>query len=130
MCLYGDSAYGNNMFMTIPFKGVSMGQNDAFNFFHSQIRTNIECAFGMLVHRWSILRKSIPVNVSIQRTTQLVRALCMLHNFCINENEEKVPLSANEDLLLVVFQFTNLNISNNLDLSYIGGGHHFEDTNE
>ena len=101
LCLYGDAAYGNNMFMTVPFKNVSFGPKDAFNFFHSQIRINIECAFGMLVHRWPVLRKPIPVNISIQRTTHLVRALCMLHNFCINQHEIKVPHSTNEDLLSV-----------------------------
>ena len=50
LCIYGDAAYGNNMYMTVPFKNVSMGPKDAFNFYHSQIRINIECAFGMLVH--------------------------------------------------------------------------------
>ena len=83
----------------------------------------------MLVHLWAILRKPIAVNISIQRTSQLVRALCMLHNFCIDQNEIKVPYSTNEDLLSVALQPGDPNVSNNLDLSHIGGGHHFDDTN-
>ena len=64
----------------------------------------------MLVHRWAVLRKLIPVNISIQRTTHLVRALCMLHNFCINQNEIKVPHLTNEDLLSVPLQSGNPNV--------------------
>ena len=50
--------------MTTPFKAVSSGPKDAFNFFHSQTRINIECAFGMLVNRWAVLKTPIPINVS------------------------------------------------------------------
>ena len=106
-----------------------MGPKDAFNFFHSQIRINIECAFGMLVHCWAILRKPIAVNILIQRTSQLVRALCMLHNFCIDQNETKVPYSTSSDLLSVALESGDPNVSNDLDLSHIGGGHHFDNTN-
>jgi hypothetical protein len=28
---------------------------DDYNYYQSQLRMTIECAFGMLVHRWSIL---------------------------------------------------------------------------
>ena len=39
------------------------------------------------MHRWGVLRKAIPVNVSVNKTAQLTRALCMLHNFCADGNE-------------------------------------------
>ena len=74
-----------------------------------------------------MLRKPIPVNISIQRTTQLVRVLCMLHNFCIDQNEIKVPHSTNKDILSIAFQSGDPNVSNDLDLSHIGGGHHYND---
>ena len=89
LSIYGDNAYINTPYMTTPFKSVSGGYKDAFNFFHSQIRINIECAFGMLVNRWAVLRTPIPINVSIKKTTSMVRCLCCLHNFLINEKEEK-----------------------------------------
>lgn len=87
LCLYGDNAYVNTRYMVVPFKGAQNGAKDAFNFFHSSLRINIECAFGMLVHRWGVLRKPIPMNITVQKTTSLVMSLCKLHNFCLGESE-------------------------------------------
>ena len=53
---FGDTAYITCGFMTAPFKGVVDGSNDAFNFLYSQVRINIECAFGRLVHKWGCIR--------------------------------------------------------------------------
>jgi DDE superfamily endonuclease len=89
LALYGDNAYINTLYMVTPFKAVSKGAKDAFNFYHSQVRINIECAFGMLVHRWGILRKAMPMNITLTKTSALVIALCKLHNFCIDENDER-----------------------------------------
>ena len=50
LTLFGDNAYVNTEFMTTPFKAVGGGLLDSFNFYHSQVRINIECAFGMLIH--------------------------------------------------------------------------------
>ena len=86
LALYGDNAYMNTPWMVTPFRASPRGPKDAFNFYHSQVRINIECAFGMLVHRWGILRKAIPMNISLTRTNALVMALCKLHNFCIDQN--------------------------------------------
>ena len=75
---------------------------DGFNFFQSQVRINIECAFGILVHRFGILRKPIPVNISVQKTTSLVLALCKLHNFCINQNDSNVSSAFESDVANIV----------------------------
>ena len=64
---------------------VSGGIKDSFNFYHSQLRINIECAFGILVHRWGCLRKPIPMNITIPRICALVKCLYILHNYCINK---------------------------------------------
>ena len=88
LCLFGDNAYVQSSYMCTPWKAVTSGPKDAFNFYHSQVRINIECAFGILVHRWGMLRKAIPVGISVSRTTRLVLALCKLHNFCIANREE------------------------------------------
>mmetsp|Transcript_5526 Transcript_5526/g.7064 ORF Transcript_5526/g.7064 Transcript_5526/m.7064 type:complete len:256 (-) Transcript_5526:102-869(-) len=88
LCLYGDNAYVNTPYMVVPFKG-SVDESKV-NYFHSSLRINIECAFGILVHRWGILRKPIPVNITIQKTTSLLMCLCKLHNFCIHESESIV----------------------------------------
>ena len=51
LALFGDNAYCNTHYMVVPFRNISKGHKDAYNFFQSQVRINIECAFGMLVHR-------------------------------------------------------------------------------
>lgn len=57
-----------------------------FNYYHSSLHMTIEYSFGMLVYWWGCLRKLIPEYVSIKRTAQLTRTLCIFHNFCINNN--------------------------------------------
>jgi DDE superfamily endonuclease len=92
---YGDCAYVNSNYMATPFKGVAGGDKDAYNYYHSQVRINIECAFGMLVHQFRI-------NViSIQHIVALVMSLCRLHNFCINNNDEHIPKSKYSDVLTI-----------------------------
>ena len=38
LCLFGDNAYINSLFMATPFPGASGGSKDAYNFYHSQVR--------------------------------------------------------------------------------------------
>jgi hypothetical protein len=73
--------------MVVPFKNANYeaGEDD-FNFFHSQLRITVECAFGKLVHRWGILRRPLSSKAGLQKTTAMVMALCSLHNFCINRS--------------------------------------------
>ena len=95
LSIYGDNAYVNAPYMVTPFKAVSSGVRDAYNFFQSQLRINIECAFGVLVNRWGILRSPIPLNISLEKTTSLVRSLCLLHNWLIDEKDiENIPSSS------------------------------------
>jgi hypothetical protein len=50
LCLFGDNAYLNSAFMAMPYAATSGGTKDTNNFYHSQLRIQIECAFGMLTH--------------------------------------------------------------------------------
>ena len=84
LCLFGDNAYVNTSYMVTPYKGVSAGTKDDYNFYQSQVRIKVECAFGMLVHRWAILRRAIACKIGLTKTTALVMGLCRLHNFCID----------------------------------------------
>ena len=101
--LFGDNAYLNTPFMATPFTNVSGDANcaaeDSYNFYHSQLRIRVECAFGMLVQRWGILRTAMPRNIRIQKITALVTALAKLHNFCISEADgvDGVPALLNRD---------------------------------
>ena len=68
LTLYGDSAYVNCDFITATFKGVGAGVKDAFNFFQSQLRINIEFTFGILVYKFGCLRKHIPGGLHIKKS--------------------------------------------------------------
>jgi hypothetical protein len=97
LCLFGDSAYLNAPYMATPYTGVSGGTKDSYNFYHSQLRIRIECTFGMLTHRWAILRSAIPMNVGIAKTVALVVALAKLHNYCIDADERDIASNTARD---------------------------------
>lgn len=124
--------------MVVPFKGAQNGSKDAFNFYHSSLRINIECAFGMLVHRWGILRKAIPMNITVQKTTSLVFCLCKLHNFCISERENiaqpdpKDVMNIRMEGGFALSRFDNddtwtFNAVNDRVNELMDGGEHFDD---
>ena len=137
LCLYGDNAYCNNSYMMVPFKGNVSGSEDAYNFFHSSLRINIECAFGMLVHRFGILRKPMPVNIRVPQTSALVTALCRLHNYCIDRQDTETSDFTPKDLLFQVMNGGstlpvgrhdfNYNPEEDRDQLLLDGGSHFQD---
>jgi DDE superfamily endonuclease len=92
LCLFGDNAYINCFFLATPFSGTAGGSKDAYNFYHSQLRIQIECAFGILTSRWAILRKALPASITIKRAVALVMALARLHNFCMDEIDAKANI--------------------------------------
>ena len=95
--LFGDCAYSNTTYMVTPFKNTGGDDElDAFNYYHSQLRINVECAFGMLVNRWSILRRPLPSSMCIHKQTALTVCLCKLHNFLI---EERLEEALSDDVL-------------------------------
>ncbi|GFH48493.1 hypothetical protein CTEN210_04969 [Chaetoceros tenuissimus] len=90
LCLFGDNAYVNTDFMATPYTKSHREfckLHDNYNFFHSQLRINIECAFGILCQRWGFLRKPAPKKYTIKKIIAFVSCLCRLHNFLINKNE-------------------------------------------
>jgi hypothetical protein len=85
MVLFGDNAYGNCSYMVTPIKGARPGEDaDAFNYYQSQLRIQVECAFGKLVHRCGDLRRPIHARIGITKTCAMVHAMCRLNNFCID----------------------------------------------
>jgi hypothetical protein len=90
LVLFGDNAYLNLKFMVTPFPNVSSGSKNDFKFFQSQLCIRVECAFGMLVGHWGILRSAIPHNISLTRTIAFVHALAKLQNFCIAKQDENI----------------------------------------
>jgi hypothetical protein len=49
LCIFGNNAYLNTPYMATPYAAVSGGTMDSYNFYHSQLRIRIECAFGILI---------------------------------------------------------------------------------
>jgi DDE superfamily endonuclease len=132
LCLFGDNAYLNAPYMATPYPNTQGGSKDAYNFYHSQVRIRIECAFGMLTNRWGMLRSAIPLNVTIQKTSALVVALAKLHNYCIDSGGGQalgnIPMvewrnEVNGVILLVVNE-SNASV---IPQQLLGGGAHFDD---
>ena len=111
LCLFGDAAYANNMKMAVPYKGAQVGPKDAYNFFHSQLRINIECAFGMLVYMWGVLQKPIHVNISINKTMHLVLAICKLHKFFINERDSSISSPTHSNTANIANESSDMTVS-------------------
>jgi hypothetical protein len=112
----GDNAYVKKMFMAVPLKGVRGGYEDAYNFYLSQLRITIERAFGVLVHRWSILRA--PLALPLQKVGPLVESLVRLHNFCIDQNDNGVisVQDANVQYLKRAVKYSQLSGSDDSEL--------------
>ena len=94
--LLGDPAYTSSESMLVPFPGTNLHEKEpykeSFNFYHSQIRINIECTFGIFVRRWGILWK--PLAFDLDFTFELIHALCRLHNFCCRRNTPALSQSS------------------------------------
>ena len=105
LCVFGDNAYVNTRYMATPYPGVrGANDKDSYNFFFSQLRIKIECAFGVLVNRWGFLRTRAPQKYTVEKTMATVSCLCRLHNFFINERLSKkdvpdsVPTATDKDV--------------------------------
>jgi DDE superfamily endonuclease len=131
LCLFGDNAYINSPFLATPYSGTKGGIKDAYNFYHSQLRINIECAFGRFVHRWGILRSPIPQNITLKKTIALVVSLAKLHNYCTDEADIAAEATVGDN-------FSNRNngsvrmvFSDDADMDLpeglLYGGHHRDD---
>lgn len=101
LCIFGDNAYPCASFMATPYSGKELvGAKDNYNFFHSQLRISIECAFGRLLSRWGFLQMKAPQQFSISKIIATVICLCRLHNFCTNcsiATREKLDPSKHTD---------------------------------
>ena len=140
LCLFGDNAYLNSPFLATPYPNVSNGYKDAYNFFHSQLRIRVECAFGMFVQRWGVLRSAFPSGITIRKTTATVLALAKIHNFCIDHTDTIIlPNTASDELDLMTRVTGSIPLEevctrddgdsegNFVPRELIGGSDHFDD---
>jgi hypothetical protein len=58
-----------------------------FNFHLSQLHIKIEQAFGLLVNKWRVFKKSLELN--LEHVPSTAECCLQLHNFCINWREQE-----------------------------------------
>jgi len=101
--IVGDAAYVCSDRLLTPFKGAQKEnpQNSAFNYFLSQLRIRIECSFGLLTTKWSILRGNL-THVSQRKASAVIMTCAMLHNFVISVDgldEDQAPQTIQPETL-------------------------------
>jgi hypothetical protein len=85
----GDAAYVCSEHLLTPYSKVQLmhpelgPRRDAFNYFHSSLRTHVEQSFGILVARFGILWR--PIRFSLATAPRIVSACMRVHNFCIDQ---------------------------------------------
>lgn len=77
--IVGDAAYGYSPNLVTPYKGTRLPPlKDSFNFYQSNCRIVVECAFGILGNRFGLLTR--PIKFSHRIVPLLVRAAMKIHN--------------------------------------------------
>ena len=102
----------------------------------------------MLVNRWGILRRQLPANMGLRKSSSLVICLLKLHNFCVDERLASKAARPNDDSVDIApaLGADNLEIISNggffadeetttmgFSASHgidelVGGGHHNDDS--
>eukprot|EP00658_Telonema_sp_P-2_P031774 TRINITY_DN2370_c0_g1_i1.p1 TRINITY_DN2370_c0_g1~~TRINITY_DN2370_c0_g1_i1.p1 ORF type:complete len:473 (-),score=63.81 TRINITY_DN2370_c0_g1_i1:76-1494(-) len=84
--IVGDEAYAAAAQMVVPYPGhhgfQDAGGYDAFNFYQSSTRMNIECAFGMLVQRFGVFWRKM--EGTLPMVNKKVMACMLLHNIILH----------------------------------------------
>jgi hypothetical protein len=85
----GDCAYPLAPHCITPFIGSTISvEQDAFNFYHSQLRITVERCFGIFVNVFGIFHA--PLTFSISVCVEVVEACVRLHNFRIDSGCQHV----------------------------------------
>lgn len=132
LTIIGDNAFveSNHMAVPIPGKHVT-AEEDAYNFYLSQLRITVERAFGILVHRFAILRA--PLSMSIKKVPAMVMALMRLHNWYIDNTGRCTPAGFEDDETFIQYRAWkehSVAVSLNKDRvpeELLGSGHHRRD---
>jgi hypothetical protein len=89
----GDCAYPLSAQCITPFSGTSLDTSeDAFNFYHSQLRITIERTFGIFVNIFSVFHS--PLKFLIVNCCNIVHACVRLHNYRIESGCQHVARKA------------------------------------
>ena len=90
--LIGDNAYPLSNNLLIPYWQAALlmvgGEyKRTYNFYLSQLRINIEMAFGRLTNKWRIFHKDL--QTALPRTKDIVMCFARLHNYIIDTEGDK-----------------------------------------
>ena len=93
--LLADSAYKGHSSVMTPFDGKQTSKwRDSFNFHLSQLRINIECAFGALCQRWGIFWRKMQGDYDLQ--PRIISVCMKLHNFCNRDSRDQLGSTARD----------------------------------
>lgn len=94
-CIVGDAAYPLSNCLLTPYPGNNLPTHkDAFNFYQSHYRIEIDCSFGMLNRRWGIFWR--PLEVDVGKATRIITCCMKLHNICIDASDEEFQVDERE----------------------------------
>ena len=87
----GDEAFPlqQHIMRLFPRRSLSY-EKRIFNYRLSRARRQVECTFGVASNMWRILRK--PIEVQVDFAIDIVKAICVLHNFVQNKEPERTLL--------------------------------------
>lgn len=104
----GDSAYNLLSWLIIPYDNVSCTGDikDVYNFWHSNGRIRVECAFGELIMCWGVFWKRL--GFKLDDVGDIISAAMLLHNFLIDERERSDNLKASDRTYFSTFSISNI----------------------
>jgi hypothetical protein len=71
-------------FLLVPYpKPDAQSMEDAYNYYHSNCRIRIECAFGEIVMRWGIFWRTL--HFDLDYVGDIITGAALLHNFIVDE---------------------------------------------
>lgn len=88
--ILGDGAYPLSQFMMTPYRdaGRLTRMQSYFNLQHAKTRNVIERAFALLKGRWRRLNYLLMYDTA--RIPLIILAACILHNICLDDEDEEV----------------------------------------
>lgn len=99
----GDQGFPLKTYLFRPYPSKTSNEEErVFNYRLSRARKTVECAFGMLAHKFRIFNTQIECNP--EKAIKLVKSACVLHNFIkIHDGKNVTPNYDNE----IVIEYNN-----------------------